>query len=252
MSEAAERVTATKDHTERACPWCADAIEEDSDIAICTECNAVHHEKCWDDELGCATRKCANAPLPRFDAAQAPKARKKPKPAPAAEPMPSKEEADEEEAPTASAGEDAAPSAAPEAEAPPKKKKKKKRANPFLGAPAKHQTCFQCGSYIDLDAMICNQCLAITSPDGIYHGPKTTLASARNALLLAIFGFFCCGVIAGPIAYTRGSAARAQIARDPRLTGDGLALAAMILGAVDVLGWVLLFFLNLGRLSGKR
>src|SRR5262245_6498857 len=50
------------------------------------------------------------------------------------------------------------------------------------GVPAGMMTCPSCRSLIPADAQMCLACKAITSPDGIYHGPKTTPKSATNAL----------------------------------------------------------------------
>ncbi len=62
---------------------------------------------------------------------------------------------------------------------------------------------------------------------------------AGEALKYAIIGLFCFGIILGPVAIQKALKARSMIAANPRLTGSGKATAALIIGILDVVFWVL-------------
>jgi hypothetical protein len=78
---------------------------------------------------------------------------------------------------------------------------------------------------------------------------------ARNALILAIVAFFCFGVVLGPVAVFQGVTARGRIrVSQGRLTGDGLALAAIILGSLATIGAVfgmIYFFGNMPKVRTR-
>ncbi len=54
---------------------------------------------------------------------------------------------------------------------------------------------------------------------------------AKEALIYAIVGLFCCAIVLGPIAIYKALQAKKMMAADPRLTGSGKATAAMIIAA---------------------
>jgi hypothetical protein len=63
---------------------------------------------------------------------------------------------------------------------------------------------------------------------------------ATTSLVLGIVGFFCCGIILGPAAIYEGVKARRKIARSGgALSGDGMALAGIILGIVCTVWFVI-------------
>jgi hypothetical protein len=62
---------------------------------------------------------------------------------------------------------------------------------------------------------------------------------ASEALKYAIISFFCCGVVLGPMAISKGMAARRAIHDDPKLTGEGKANVAIMLGIVALALWAL-------------
>lgn len=68
MSESVERAPVGEAHTGRPCGFCQAPLEAGDQAAICGACSALHHEACWDRELGCSTSGCLNAPLKRLDA----------------------------------------------------------------------------------------------------------------------------------------------------------------------------------------
>lgn len=88
------------------------------------------------------------------------------------------------------------------------------------------------------------------SVDQLHGGKKKTAAAqagprrtkevspdAKNALTLAIVGAVLpvLGLLLGPFAVLKASNARKTIKKNPRLTGDNLAVAGMIVGGVAIL-----------------
>lgn len=57
---------------------------------------------------------------------------------------------------------------------------------------------------------------------------------AKNALILGLFAFFCCGIVLGPLAIINANKARSAIAMDPSLTGGGMATAGLVLGIISL------------------
>lgn len=62
---------------------------------------------------------------------------------------------------------------------------------------------------------------------------------ADDALKYAIIGLFCFGIILEPLAIIRALKAKKMIAANPRLTGSGKASAALIIGIIVFVLWVL-------------
>ena len=62
---------------------------------------------------------------------------------------------------------------------------------------------------------------------------------ADEALKYAIIGIFCFGIILEPIAISKAMKAKKLIEMNPRLTGSGKATAALIIGIVALILWVL-------------
>jgi hypothetical protein len=62
---------------------------------------------------------------------------------------------------------------------------------------------------------------------------------ADEALKYAIIGIFCCGIILEPVAISKALKARKMIQMNPQLTGSGKCTAALIIGLVALLLWVL-------------
>jgi hypothetical protein len=85
----------------------------------------------------------------------------------------------------------------------------------------------------------CNSCkiMAIDGPPEV--DGTTPCAEASEALKYAIISFFCCGLILGPMAVSKGLAARRAIQEDPNLTGAGKANVAIMLGVVALVLWLL-------------
>jgi hypothetical protein len=130
------------------------------------------------------------------------------------------------------------------------------RATPKVPAPrikkAKRRgqrECVGCGAALDPGEQVCALCFAINTPDGLYHGPTTLYKPARDALIVACVGLLLCGPILGGLAIKNASTAREQIRRDPRLGGEALAVAAIVIGIVDILFWA---FGLITRVGGVR
>lgn len=106
--------------------------------------------------------------------------------------------------------------------------------------------CPHCTQLIPSEAQLCPFCDMVTTPDGVYRGPKTTAPGASASLVWGIVGLFICGIILGFVAINKSKEAKALIAADPRYEGEGLATAGMVLGILDIIGWAFALFLNLG------
>lgn len=79
------------------------------------------------------------------------------------------------------------------------------------------------------------------SPDVIASKTASAGSDARNALIFGIIGLFCFGFIFGFLALRSANQAietidTYEVARDKR----GLAVAAKVLGIIDIIGWALL------------
>jgi hypothetical protein len=220
MSEAAERIQVGDERAGQACGWCKGPLEAASRAAFCAECSSPHHEACWDGALGCSKGECFNAPLKRLDKSEGSgigelEARRQ---SPSAEPT-EDAIADEE----AHNGEVASA--------------KKSRGRRKRKVSVKY--CIDCKKLMAIDDEICEDCHAINTPDGLYHGPKTIFPGARDAFIISLVGLLLCGPLLGPLAISRANAAKVAIKKDPRLGGEGLATAAVIIGVVDVALWLL-------------
>ena len=62
---------------------------------------------------------------------------------------------------------------------------------------------------------------------------------AGSALTYAIIGIFCFGIILEPMAISKALKAKKMIEANPRLSGSGKATAALIIGIVSLILWIL-------------
>jgi hypothetical protein len=68
---------------------------------------------------------------------------------------------------------------------------------------------------------------------------KETVPEAKTALILGIVGLFCFGFILGVFAIVNGFKAAKIIGQNPdKLAGSAMAIAGIILGFIDIIGWV--------------
>jgi len=215
--EAARTLKANLKLEGKPCGWCQAALVLGDDAAICTACEKEHHRACWDAKAGCSTQGCASAPLRRLDAPPALGAPASPFPAGApASPFPT--------------GMPASPYAA--------------------GLPPGMMTCPRCTLMLAIGTQVCPGCRAITSPDGLYHGPKINAPGAVASLVLGIIGLVLCGIVLGPLAIWQASSAKRAISGDPTYGGGGMATAGMVLGIISVVLsalWLVGFFVGLSE-----
>lgn len=62
---------------------------------------------------------------------------------------------------------------------------------------------------------------------------------ASDALKYALIGIFCFGIILEPIAIAKALKAKKLMSMNPNLTGAGKATAALIIGIVTLILWVI-------------
>lgn len=89
-------------------------------------------------------------------------------------------------------------------------------------------------------ANYCGECKAMAvGKDAIASaGSLGSCPEAGGALKYAIIGIFCFGIILGPIAISKALKAKKMIAENPRLEGSGKATAALIIGILDIILFV--------------
>ena len=73
----------------------------------------------------------------------------------------------------------------------------------------------------------------------VFEDEEMPCPEADEALKYAIIGIFCFGIILEPIAIHKALEARKQIAMNPNLTGSGKATAALVIGVVCLILWVI-------------
>lgn len=204
----------------KPCGWCQIGLHLGDDAAVCNTCEKEHHQRCWDGSGGCSTQGCLAAPLRRLDA-----------PVPGTPGF-------------AAPGYPPPGSPFPQGGAP----------NPYQAAghgapqppPPGYMSCPNCRTAIMVGTQVCPSCRAITTPDGLYHGPKTNAPGAVAALVCGIIGFFVCGLILGIVAISKANAAKRAIEADPTLGGGGMATAGLVLGILDLVAWGILVLIRIG------
>jgi hypothetical protein len=72
----------------------------------------------------------------------------------------------------------------------------------------------------------------------MYEQATVASATADDTLKYAIIGIFCFGIILEPMAILKALKAKREIAADPMLTGEGKANAALIIGIIGLVLWV--------------
>jgi hypothetical protein len=66
-----------------------------------------------------------------------------------------------------------------------------------------------------------------------YSGGGHSYASeARTAMIISIIGIFCVGIVLGPIGFALGYGARKNMRISGNLEGEGMAIAAMVIGGI--------------------
>jgi hypothetical protein len=86
----------------------------------------------------------------------------------------------------------------------------------------------------------CKECKYMTVKEPpVIEKATTPCKEASDALKYAIFGLFCFGIILGPIAISKARKAKETINADPKLAGSGKATAAIIIGSLSLIIWLL-------------
>ena len=100
--------------------------------------------------------------------------------------------------------------------------------------------CPQCGTHNDDNAWKCVNCQAELharfAPPAFHAESSETSMKAIFSLICGILGLCCSNLSFGPVAIVLGILARNDIKSNPeRWRGDGLAIAGIALGAVDII-----------------
>jgi hypothetical protein len=69
-------------------------------------------------------------------------------------------------------------------------------------------------------------------------------SKAKSAMICGIVGLLCFGVVLGPIALGLGIKARSTLVQYGAPDGQGMAMAGIVLGTIDII-FALLYFLSL-------
>lgn len=75
---------------------------------------------------------------------------------------------------------------------------------------------------------------------------------AGEALSFSIIGLFCFGIILEPIAISKALKAKKMMAANPRLTGSGKATAALVIGIIGLVLWVLGIIARLSNIANMQ
>ena len=88
-------------------------------------------------------------------------------------------------------------------------------------------------------------------PALMHEEPSIPCKEANDALLYAIIGIFCCGIVLEPMALVKAAEARRQIAADPRLLGSGKATAATIIAVIALILWIIGMVARFANIGNK-
>jgi hypothetical protein len=81
--------------------------------------------------------------------------------------------------------------------------------------------------------------MALGGQTPVFEQVTQPCAEANEALKYAIIGIFCFGIILEPIAISKAMKAKKMMAANPNLTGSGKANAAIAIGIIGLVLWVL-------------
>lgn len=85
-------------------------------------------------------------------------------------------------------------------------------------------------------------------PAPLPYATATTSSQGRatTAFVISLLGFFCFGIVLGPISIYLAVRAKANMAQSGDFTGHGLASAALVIGIVDIFVFLLGVAIQLG------
>jgi hypothetical protein len=86
----------------------------------------------------------------------------------------------------------------------------------------------------------CASCKVMAVREGavVFDQLSEECKEANEALKYAIIGIFCLGIILEPIAISKALAAKKMMAANPNLTGSGKATAALVIGIIGLVLWL--------------
>jgi hypothetical protein len=100
----------------------------------------------------------------------------------------------------------------------------------------------------------CGSCKVLAIQDQplpVIEGATLPCKEASDALTYAIIGIFCFGIILEPIAIFKAVKAKKMMALNPRLVGAGKATAALIIGILLLVFWVLGIIAQISSVSSN-
>lgn len=102
------------------------------------------------------------------------------------------------------------------------------------------KACPSCGEEIKRAAKKCRFCNHIIDASILADSQGSLdLKEAKNALIYALVGLLCFGIILGPIAIYKSIAALNKIKENPQFRGRNKAIAGIIIGILDILGFLI-------------
>jgi len=109
--------------------------------------------------------------------------------------------------------------------------------------------CPNCGKEVKSNAMKCKYCGSILDKELKEDEEiisKGNAPGAVSSLVVGIIGLFLFGFILGWSAIGNGRSALKKIEEDPGYSGKGFAIAGIIMGVIDIAGWVIALLSRLG------
>jgi len=87
----------------------------------------------------------------------------------------------------------------------------------------------------------CGSCkvMALKGQPVVVEEATVPCKEANEALIYALVGLICCGIILEPIALSKAAKAKKMIEMNPRLQGSGKVTAAYIIASIGLGLWVL-------------
>jgi len=259
MTRSVRRLKANKLYEGQRCGWSRQPLVFGEDIVVCNSCETPFKARLWESKGGCALPSCSNAPLQRLPqqqptgvepviatgAAQFPQHLQAMYPPPARAPAQghAQQHPDTQQPGQAQAYEEAPPTPGQRNRGDyPGVARRPRRA----GLPVDGAACIHCARQITFGTPFCPYCRHAQTADGVYTGPTVNAPGAVASLVLGILGFFICGLVLGIIAITKAQEAKKAIASDPSYTGGGMATAGMVLGIIDLVGFVITMLITFG------
>jgi len=72
------------------------------------------------------------------------------------------------------------------------------------------------------------------APPGGGFGGQSFAKDAQTAMICSIVGILCCGIILGPVGLIKGLNAKKAMQASGNFEGQGMATAAIVIGAIDI------------------